>query len=148
MRAAIAINPVMHALLRLHAELGGKIKDNRAQARKLAVDMKHVEAVIRMFEPGYDVTTIAAKRRYKSNPWFKRGSIFRGAMDALRKAEAPMTARQIAEALIAAEGVTATSKQAQNVQSAIRASLWKHDGKSVVAVGDSIPARWRLKVLE
>lgn len=144
MRAAIATNPVMHALLRLHAELGGKIKVNRAQARKLAVDMKHVEAVIRMFEPSYDVTSIAAKRRYKSNPWFKRGSIFRGAMDVLRKATAPMTVRQIGEALIAAKGVTVTSKQAENVQAAIRASLRKHDDKSVIDVSEGVPARWIL----
>jgi hypothetical protein len=53
--------------------------------------MKHVEAVIRMFDPGYDVRRIAVRRRYRSNGLFKRGTLFRAAMDALRKAPEPMT---------------------------------------------------------
>ena len=61
------------ALLRLYAEIGGKLLDNRTQAERLAQDMKHVEAVIRMFEPGFDVTKIAARRRYSVNPIFRRG---------------------------------------------------------------------------
>ncbi len=144
MKAAIADKYAMHALLKLHAELGGKIKDNRRQAQKLATDMKHIEAVIRMFEPGYDVTTIAAKRRYKSNPWFKRGSLYRGAIELLRNAAAPMTARQITEALIAAKGVTATSKQVRNLQAGIQASLRKHKSQTVKAEGEGMPVRWAI----
>jgi hypothetical protein len=33
-------------LEQLHAELGGKILDNKAQAKRLAEGMKHVEAVL------------------------------------------------------------------------------------------------------
>jgi hypothetical protein len=36
--------------------------------------MRHVEAVIRMFDPTYDVRRIAVKRRQKKNPWFKRAT--------------------------------------------------------------------------
>jgi hypothetical protein len=54
--------------------------------------------------------SISAKRRNKSNPWFKRGTLFRSAVDVLRRAEA-MTVREIAQALIADKAVPATRKQ-------------------------------------
>lgn len=45
--------PALYALLRFHAEIGGRIKDNKLQALKLIEDMKHVEAVLHMLEPGF-----------------------------------------------------------------------------------------------
>jgi hypothetical protein len=56
--------------------------------------MKHIEAVIRMFEPSYDVRRTAARRRNRTNGLFKRGTLFRTALDALRKAPEPMTTRE------------------------------------------------------
>jgi hypothetical protein len=70
-------------------------------------DMRHVEAVIRVFEPGFDVRRITARRRNHSNGLFKRGILFRSAMDALRKA--PML--QIVEAMLAANGGPEPSKK-------------------------------------
>jgi hypothetical protein len=43
-----------------------------------------------MLQPGFNVATIAAKRRNKSNPWFKRGTLFRSAVDVMRRAGAPI----------------------------------------------------------
>jgi hypothetical protein len=48
-----------------------------------------------------NVASIAAKRRNKSNLWFKRRTLFRGAVDVLRRAGTPMTAREIADVLVA-----------------------------------------------
>jgi|NGEPerStandDraft_6_1074524.scaffolds.fasta_scaffold272314_2 hypothetical protein len=59
--------------------------------------MMQVEAVVKMLQPGFNVAGIAAKRRNKSNPWFKRGTLFRSAVDVLRRAATPMTAREIAD---------------------------------------------------
>ncbi len=59
--------------------------------------MKHVEAVIRLFDPAYDTRRISVRRRYKGNPWFKRGTLVRHALDVLRKAQGPLTAREITE---------------------------------------------------
>jgi hypothetical protein len=39
--------------------------------------------------------------RHKSNPWFKRGTLFRSAVDVLRRAGTPMTEREITDTLIA-----------------------------------------------
>jgi hypothetical protein len=58
--------PAMYALERLHAELGGKIIDNKREAKRQAQSMKHVEAVLKMLEPGYSVRGISVRRRRTS----------------------------------------------------------------------------------
>jgi hypothetical protein len=66
--------PALFSLLRLHAELGGKIKENRKEVKQFVGDMKHVEAVIKLLEPSYNVRNIATRRRYKPNPLFQARS--------------------------------------------------------------------------
>jgi hypothetical protein len=40
----------VRALERLHGELGGKILANRKDAKRLAQEMRHVEAVLKLLE--------------------------------------------------------------------------------------------------
>jgi hypothetical protein len=54
-----------------------------------------------------------------------------------------MTAREIADALIAGKAPQATRKQAIDLQAAVLDALRKRDGTMVV--GEGAPARWRLK---
>jgi hypothetical protein len=68
-------HPALSALIKLHAYLGGEIFKNKQHAEELAQDMRHLEAVIRMLSPEFDTRRIAAKRRYKGNAWFKRGTV-------------------------------------------------------------------------
>lgn len=143
-RAEIATKQAQFTLEQLHAELGGKILDNKREAASLAQAMRHVEAVLKLLQPGYNVRGIAVRRR-KRNPWFKRGTLFRSAVDTLRRAQEPMTARQIACALLAAKGITATPGQLRDIQGSIQVSLRNNKGGTVVAVGEGMPARWALK---
>jgi hypothetical protein len=141
MRAKIATKQATFALLRLHAELGGKIKDNKAEAKRLAECMKHVEAVLRMIKPGFNVRPIAVRRR-KPNPWFKRGTVFRSAIEVLRKAERPLST--ITLRMLAAKGVESpTREQVRNLFGGVQASLRNNKGKSVVC-NDQRPALWSL----
>ena len=64
--------------------------------------------------PGFDIRTLAAKRRNKNNPWFKHGTLFTSTIDVLRRA--PMTAREIPDVLLADKSPKATRKQAIGVQ--------------------------------
>jgi hypothetical protein len=138
-------HPAVNYLVRLHADIGGRIQANKAEAAKLAADMKAVETVINLFDPAYDCRRIAVRRRRPANPWFKRGTLFRSAIDVLRKATAPLTAREIMGAVLAARGITsATDKQRRDLEGGIRASLENNVGKGVERVGDGMPRRWRL----
>jgi hypothetical protein len=142
-RAEIASKQAVYTLGLLHAELAGKLLANKREAIRLRTAMMQVEAVVKMLQPGFNVASIAAKRRNKSNPWFKRGTLFRSAVDVLRRAGTPMTAREISETLIAGKAVPATRKQFRDLQAAILAALRKRDGAMVV--GEGAPARWSLR---
>jgi hypothetical protein len=88
-RAEIASKQAVYTLGLLHAELAGKLLANKREAIRLRTAMMQVEAVVKMLQPGFNVASIAAKRRNKSNPWFKRGTLFRSAVDVLRRAGTP-----------------------------------------------------------
>jgi hypothetical protein len=138
--------PAINTLERLHAELGGQILENRQQGEQLRDQMRHVEAVLKLLDPGYNLARVAVKRR-KPNKWFKRGTLYRRALDVLRTAIEPMTAAEIAAALLKAEGVDDAGKaDVQNVALGIQHSLKNHDGKGVQRVGEARPARWRLRI--
>lgn len=107
--------------------------------------MKHVEAVIRLFDPAYDTRRIAVRRRYKGNAWFKRGTLLRHALDVLRKAQGPLTAREITEGMLATRGVTSASPKAmRGLIASVQTSLQNHDGKTIARVGEGAPGRWRV----
>jgi hypothetical protein len=142
-RADIKTTQAVYTLSQLHAELAGKFLETRRQGVRLKTAMMQVEAVLQMLQPGFSVAGIAAKRRNKSNPWFKRGTLFRSAVDVLRRATGPMTPREIATALIADKAAPATRKQFMDLTAAIHAALRKRDGVTVVSEGS--PAKWRLQ---
>jgi hypothetical protein len=136
--------PAMQTLERLHAELGGQILENKEEAHRLAGQMLHVEAVIKMLDPTYNLRRIAVKRR-KPNPWFKRGTVYRRAVDVLRVATEPMTAREIAERVLQAADIENPDKaDVADLQGSILASLRNHKGNGVQRTNEGSPARWTL----
>jgi hypothetical protein len=138
-------HPAVAYLVRLHADIGGQILENRKEAKRLADAMIHVEAVIRLFNPDYSVRAISARRRQRTNPWFKRGTLFREALDVLRKAAAPMTVREVTDAVLAARNITdADKRQRLGIEAGIRSSLEDHAEKDVRTAGDGVPKRWTL----
>jgi hypothetical protein len=134
-RAEIASKHAAYTLGLLHAELAGKLLTNKREAIRLRTAMKTLN-------PAVNIRLIAPKRRVIGNPWFRRGTMFRSAVDVMRRAGRPMTAREIPDALIADKAPQATRKQAIDVQAAILAALRKRNGVSVVGEGSS--ARWTL----
>ena len=65
-------HPAVAYLVRLHADIGGQILDAKKEAGRLAASMLAVEHVIKLFDPDFKTTAIAARRRQRTNPWFKR----------------------------------------------------------------------------
>jgi hypothetical protein len=143
-RAEIASKQVAYTLGLLHAELAGKLLENKRAAIKIRTSMMQVEAVLKMLRPDFNIAL--PKRRVIGNTWFKRGTMFRSAVDVMRRAGTPMTARQIADALIEAKAPQqATRKQAIDIQAAILAALRKRKRNGGTVVGEGAPARWRLR---
>jgi hypothetical protein len=145
-RATIAYTPAVFALKRLHAELGGKIKDNRREAKRLAENMKHVEAVLKMMDPQFNVRSIAARRRNKQASPYKRGEVFRAVLDVLRASDHPLTSREISETLLHKAGIAEPPlKQIRDMVGAVHTSLRNHEGKTIERSSDGIPAHWQIQ---
>ena len=134
--------PAINTLERLHAELGGQILENKQRHGELSDQMRHVEAVIKMLDPGYSLRAISVKRR-QPNPWFKRGTVYRRAVDVLRTAPEPLTAREIAERVLLVAKVDSPKKAAvADLTGSILASLRNHVGKGIQRTNEGSPARW------
>lgn len=139
-------HPAVQYLVRLHADIGGRILDNRKQAKRLAEDMMHVEAVLRMYDPNYNVAAIIGRRRINGNPWFKRGALFRGALDTLRTAAGPLSARELVVGMLAAKGIkNPPAARVRSLTGGVTNSLRNNEGKTVERVGEGSPMLWRLK---
>ena len=52
-------HPAVGFLLRLHADLAGKVQQNKIEAEQLQEGVRHVEAVIKMFAPEFNLRQIA-----------------------------------------------------------------------------------------
>jgi hypothetical protein len=76
---------------------------------------------------------------------FKRGTLFRHALDVLRPANEPLTTREVVLAILGANGVTdPTAKQVRDLYGGVQSSLRSCKGKSVALVGEGTPMRWKI----
>lgn len=144
-RAKIGYSPAVHALKRLHAELGGHIKDNRREGKRLAENMKHIEAVLKMMDPAFNLRSIAPRRRNKQASPYKRGEVFRAVLDVLRESDRPLTSREISELLLRNAGIAEPPlKQIRDMVGSVHSSLRNHQGNTIERVGTGMPARWKV----
>lgn len=133
-----------YTLEKLHAELAGKIIENRKEAVRIRHAMCHVEAVLKLLVPGYNVRPIAVRRR-KPNPWFKRGTVLRRVLAVLRNAKGPMTAREITDAMLAAHGVKEPDvREVRKLAVTVQTCLQHHIGGTVRNIAQGIPGRWTI----
>jgi len=87
---------------------------------------------------------IAARRTYKANPWFWRGTLFRSALDIMRGTSEPLTVAEIVDRILAAKGVAnARMDQVRGLQSAVLASLRNRKGKGRVQIAFPRDGPWR-----
>ena len=139
-------NPAVPQLVHLHARLTAELGASLQASERIADNIGHVEAVIRLFDPAYDVRRIPGRRRNVGNPWFKRGTMFRAALDVLRKANEPLTTMDITRRIIAAKGGREpTREQLRKVDAGLRSCLNGNEGKTVRRMGEWRPAKWQLE---
>ena len=137
--------PATFALIRLHAEIAGKLKANKQEAATFRANLKHVGAVIQLLEPGFDLRSIIPKRPHAPNRWFGRGECLQRALNVLRVSDKPLTSRQIAVLVLQARGVSEMKPALiDKTARAVYAGLQFRRGKSVVAHDDTMPTRWSL----
>lgn len=94
------------ALVERRRELAGELEKAQGTVQQLHADLASLDAVIRQFDPDYNVGAIRPKyRRQPSAAEF--GSMSRAVLDVLRRAGEPLSAKEIASRIIAERGLNA-----------------------------------------
>jgi hypothetical protein len=91
-------------LVEKRAQIAGQLAHTRAVLRQLIIDLDHIDAAIRLFDPNYDVEGIRQKIPDAAHRAI-RGDLTRMALDALRDASGPMTTIELARHVMAERGL-------------------------------------------
>jgi hypothetical protein len=94
----------LSGLIAKRADIAGQIDAARLTLRKLIVDLDHVDAAIRLFDPDFDIAAIRP-RSYPVAQIARRGDSIRLILDILRQSTEPLTTKQIALRVMAARGL-------------------------------------------
>jgi len=135
---------VVSALVRKFAEIKGKLKASEKHSRNLRADLTHLDAVLRLFRTNYETAKIIAKRPKRPIRWGKRGQGWRTAIDVLRRADAPMTAREIGLQAARKLGVETKGEPLRYLVTSIGDSLQRASKKGVVRQIGDYPRRWEI----
>ncbi len=91
-------------LVAKHAELSALRTKYKAEIKKLTVDIDHLDAAIRLFDPDADIYAI---KEYVTKHRAQKGSVKKLVLDTMREATEPLTSRQITEMWAADRGLAA-----------------------------------------
>jgi hypothetical protein len=96
---------VVSALRKKRAEVAGHVHDLEKKVKTWRVRLAHIDETIKIFSPDADPEAIPPKRTYRRARYFSRGEFARLCLDALRKADRPLTTAEIVASVIEAKGL-------------------------------------------
>jgi hypothetical protein len=91
-------------LVAKHNELTGLREKYRAEIKKLTIDIDHLDAAIRLFDPNADTYAI---KEYVTKHRAEKGTVKRFILKALRTSARPLTSRDLCEMWAADRGLDA-----------------------------------------
>lgn len=91
-------------LVAKHKELCDLRERYRAEIKKLTIDIDHLDACLRLFDPAAETPSI---KSYVTQHRATKGTVKRFVLSTLREAKAPMTSRQITELWLLDRGLQA-----------------------------------------
>jgi hypothetical protein len=103
---------VVAGLVKRRAELAGEAMAIEARLAQIAKDIAHLDAVIRQFDPDFNLAAIRPKRA-RATDTAGRGETCRFVLDVLREVVVPMTTADIAARLMAERGMEGQDRQAR-----------------------------------
>ncbi len=95
------------ALIAKRAELAGEVTRLRADLRQAHIDLEHIDAAIRIFDPEFDVEGIKPKGPPALYNISFRGEFVRIVLDMMRQAKGPVTTKEIATHIMQGRGLNA-----------------------------------------
>lgn len=135
----------LSALVQKRAELAGEIKVLEDRLEQLRSNILHMDAAIRIIRPGYHTDAIVPKKRRQQRQWFGNGEILRMTLEALRKASDPLTAREIALALMERKGFDQNDEATiRTIEKRIDATVRRREGLIERVVYGPRSVGWRI----
>ena len=135
---------VLHALRSKRAELSGALLLAEREAARIRAALGSIDTTIRLFDPDAKPATIKPRVKRATSARFRPGEMTRAVWTVLRKAQEPLTVREIAERLAEAAGLDmGTTKAANLVVANVRAALARpHEGLSCEKNGKEPMRYW------
>jgi hypothetical protein len=106
---------VISALRLKRAEISGHIHDLEKRIARQRANLANLDATIKLFSPGTNPNAIPPKRAYRRTRYFGRNELSRLTQDALRAASGPLTAAEIAGAIMQVNGMPADDAQLKEI---------------------------------
>jgi hypothetical protein len=91
---------VIAALRNKRAELSGMVCQLEQQLVQQRANLSHLDATMRLFDPGIQPSEIRAKQQRTRSAWFRPGKCLRLIYEELRDSSEPMTTRELAKRII------------------------------------------------
>ena len=136
---------VLNGLKAKRAELDGEVRAAEKRIVQLRADLGAIDHTIRIFDPAAVPSALKPKVPRAPSVGFERGDFSRAVLDALREAQAPLTARDIASRIIVARGLDVEGSAAmQLLIGRVRSALdRRHQGVHGEKRGDTV--LWRVE---
>jgi hypothetical protein len=128
----MAESHVLSGLVTKRGELAGEVEHHRRELQRLAEAWGHVDATIRLFDPGYELGALPASKRGSRQQWFGPGECQRLVLEVLRDAVEPLSGRALAREVMARKGLEDSRDVLAVVQKTALAVLRRLVAKGVV----------------
>ena len=126
----MAESHVVSGLIAKRSEMAGLIEHHQKAIARLAADLTHVDATIKLFSPEVDLRTVRAKTHRARNQYFKPGECQRLILEIYRDAAGQeLSSRQVAEQMVLRKGFENTSDMIEQMQKNAVAVLRRLEGK-------------------
>jgi len=130
----MAESHVVSGLVAKRGELAGEVEHCRRELHRLADELGHLDATIRLFAPDYALGGIRPRTRRRAHHWFGPGECQRLVLEALRDAAGPLSDQGVMVAVVARKGWQDRPEGFGALQKTTLAVLRRLAGKGVARV--------------
>ncbi|WP_036244164.1 hypothetical protein [Methylobacter tundripaludum] len=142
----MAESHVISGLVAKRSELAGLVQHYQSEISRIAGDLGHIDATIKLFSPEFDLRTVRTKEHRERNQYFKSGECPRMTLDILRESGDALTSRQIAADMLRRKGLELSTERLDQLQKSALNVLKRLEDKGLVMQGLSkgISHTWKI----
>lgn len=142
----MAESHIISGLVSKRSELAGLAQHYHAEISRITGDLKHIDAIIKLFSPEFDLRTVRAKEHRERNQYFKSGECPRMTLDILRESSDALTSRQIAADMLRRKGLEPSEERIDQLQKSALNVLKRLEDKGLVRQGTpkGISHTWKI----